>query len=118
MAALHTRHEEASPLGGLGSWQTVVGVAVVGGFVAIPTGLPLSEVLTRWVPTLYAAGGGVGLALLVTAAIWLGMVVWLLQGIYAYLAQARGATAPVVTAQRTTRSRRTIRVALPLAAAR
>ncbi len=118
MAALHARHEEASPLDGVGSWQTVVGVAAIGGFVAIPTGLPLSEVLTRWVPTLHTMAGGAGLALLVTAAIWLGMVVWLLQGIYAYLAQARRATAPAVASPPATRSRRALRAALPLAAAR
>src|SRR5215212_9961163 len=84
VVGLQSRAEEiTSPgvLGSLGGRESVVGICVVAGLVAIPTGLPLSEVLVRWVPALHgldhiAAAAGV------TATVWLGMVAWLLQGVH------------------------------------
>ena len=56
-----------------------VGVAAIAAFVALPTGLPLSEVLARWAPALHQLEGPY-LAAAVTVAIWGGLVAWLLAG--------------------------------------
>jgi hypothetical protein len=55
------------------------GVAAIAAFVALPAGLPLSEVLARWVPALHQVQG-VYLAAAVTLTIWGVLVAWLLDG--------------------------------------
>jgi hypothetical protein len=70
-----------------GGREVVVGVLAAAAFVALPTGLPLSEVLARWVPGL--DGHGAALTVAVTAAVWACLSAWLLAGAQAQLARIR-----------------------------
>ena len=69
-----------------GGREVLIGVLVAAAFVALPTGLPLSEVLARWVPGV--DGHGVALPVAVTAAVWVCLSAWLLDGARAQLARA------------------------------
>lgn len=64
-----------------GGLETAGGVAVVAALVALPTGIPLSEVMSDWLPALPA---GSSAPLLVTA-IWLAMFAWFWAGVRASL---------------------------------
>jgi hypothetical protein len=125
VVGLQARAQEiASPgvLGSLGGRESVLGVMAVAGMVALPTGIPLSEVLVRWVPLLHGVEH-VTVAVGVTATVWLSMVWWLLQGVHAYLVRAgsgasMSVTTPVpVRVRQSPARRRRARVTVPLAAA-
>ena len=60
---------------------TLGGVAVIAALVALPTGIPLSEVVADWLPALPA---GSTAPLLVTA-IWIAMCGWFWAGVRASL---------------------------------
>jgi hypothetical protein len=59
--------------------ETAGGVLATAAFVALPTGLPLSEVLSRWVPALHELEGPL-LPVAMTLAIWVSLSAWLLAG--------------------------------------
>lgn len=59
--------------------ETAAGVAMIAAFVAVPTGLPLSEVVVEWLP---AAAHGASAPALV-GLIWAGLVAWFWAGIRA-----------------------------------
>jgi hypothetical protein len=59
--------------------ETAAGVAMIAAFVAVPTGLPLSEVVTEWLPS---AAHGVSAPALV-GLIWAGLFAWFWAGIRA-----------------------------------
>ena len=67
------------PIAQQGGLETTGGIAVTAAFVALPTGLPLSEVLSRWVPALHAIEGPL-LPVSITLAIWAALSAWLLAG--------------------------------------
>ena len=67
------------PIAQQGGLETTGGIAVTAAFVALPTGLPLSEVLSRWVPALHAIEGPL-LPVTVTFAIWASLSAWLMAG--------------------------------------
>ncbi len=66
-----------------GGSEIVVGILAAAAFVALPTGLPLAEVLARWVPALH--GHGAALPVLVTVVVWGCLSAWLLAGAHAQL---------------------------------
>jgi hypothetical protein len=114
--AVHSAAERQDGAESFGGWPAVAGIVVTAGLVALPTGLPLSEVLGRWVPSLH----GAPLALPVTGAVWAAMTAWLLQGVFAHVgytrrtATAGSANAPVA-APSPARRRAAMRAALPIA---
>ena len=60
-------------------WETAAGVAAIAAFVALPTGLPLAEVVTGWLP---AAAHGASAPALV-GLIWAGLFAWFWAGVRA-----------------------------------
>ena len=99
-----------------GGWQAVVGTAVIAAFVAAPTGLPLSEIVGHWIPQVALFGHAVPPAVVTTAFIWSGMVVWLLEGVQSYQASTRRAAQDVSRPHGAPARRPSTRAASPLAA--
>jgi hypothetical protein len=61
--------------GGGGTASAILAVAAM---VALPTGVPLSEVLAQWAPA--AQAHEAIMPVVVTAVVWLALSVWLLAG--------------------------------------
>ena len=60
-------------------WETAVGVAAVAALVALPTGLPLSEVVTDWLPASLEGA----LTPSMVGLLWAGLFAWFWAGIRA-----------------------------------